>query len=692
MRLDSSVVQLDVYSNFLLVSTKTRTYICDTVHEQYRQIGKKLRDGHFGACFFIAQKEETTVLKNSKNDGATCVNKDDVKVFCARPGSRLWEANFDSCVLCTHQFRDSMNKNATSIIHLNENTNSSLVVSSTNDNVPCNFNFEKIFMFNGYILTFRNDGIYIFDVTNASLLYWTNYFNNIKDIKILENTIYIWLENNIMKILTLFDIESFVLKLLSRKQYLLCAQFCFDWMDDITALVDQNRLQALKVLNEKVLDETLAQGIEPLLKKVETSKISSHKLENGIYVIDNLHASDNYIRSSDPPIKFRNNAHEMLTNGSSDSSLNTNHEENNYADPCSDKNYLMNILNTQYQLNKINNTVYIPKFLELMQNKSLEELKTLFDLFLEYSQNTNDSQQWITREVLKCLNSKVSEYFKDLPNDSNLFKFIFDCFVFLNKSDDVCNCLYPLSTAAQQTIQYYEIGCEILNRLSDCTALCKVVPSMYRYILEKNCHENILPLLIQYGDIHLFTKYCSKFTYDLWDQAITYLVKVNKNTCLNCDKVYENTVALSWNDFAMCMLCSMGGPTTLKLLTRYSQHIPCGHLDADFYQSCVFVNCVPNSVNDNKTKCINFLKDIRKNEASKTEFELFILKYLKNKETGSCKRMNVTLSSDVHCSVCDISLNSPSFEENVKLKCGHFSHSMCAINRDTCNVCYMNKL
>ncbi|KRT81816.1 hypothetical protein AMK59_6336 [Oryctes borbonicus] len=703
MLLDSSIVQLDIYSNFLLVSTKTRTYLCDTLQEQYRQIGKKLRDGNFGACFYykinsnvcgVSQGDDEKTLRAIKTNNIPLVNREEVKIYCARPGSRLWEANFDSSVVCTHQFRDSLTVNAAPVIHLQENENSPLNITNVNENVSVNFNFEKIFVFADYILTFRTDGIYIFDVKVPALLYWTNYFSDIKDVKILDNMIYIWLENNILKILSLLDIESFVTKILSRKQYSLCAQFCLLWMDELSVLINDNKLQVLKVLHEKLTDKKLANAIEPLMEKFGRNKIYSKKLQNGIYVVDNVHHRENCSTKNNvilkSPVDIDSNVntteiHEFPMNESSNVE-NKNTEE---IDPYSDKNYLINIFNKQYQINKMHNTVTVPKFQELMQNRSLEELKKMFDLFLEYSEDGSDSRQWITTQILKFVNLNTTEHLKNLDCNSKLFHFISECFIYLNKSNDSCKCSFPLSSASLKMIHFYEIGCEIIGKYDNFSTLCKEVPSMYRFPLE-NCHQNLitlLPLLIQYNDSSLFKKYCTKFTYDMWDEAMKYFVKLKCNICLNCDSHIKNSLNTTWSNFAKCVLNSIGGPSTLKLLSRYSKYIPTGELDIDFYQACIFVSCLPNNQNDNITKYSKFLEDVQKHELRKAEFDLLILKYLKSKNVGDDKRNNIINVVDTNCPVCDISLQSLLFKDTVKLKCGHFSHKICAISTEICPSC-----
>lgn len=51
MQVDSAVVSVSCHGDRLLVSSQTRCYVCDTTREQYRQVGTKLRDGEYGACY-----------------------------------------------------------------------------------------------------------------------------------------------------------------------------------------------------------------------------------------------------------------------------------------------------------------------------------------------------------------------------------------------------------------------------------------------------------------------------------------------------------------------------------------------------------------------------------------------------------------------------------------------------------------
>ncbi|KAE9418736.1 hypothetical protein Angca_008864, partial [Angiostrongylus cantonensis] len=82
---DGEIVQLDVNSSKVLVSTQRASYICDIDGKNTIQVGKKLRNGPMGACFFPSGTENFT-------------ETDDGFVLAARPNGRVWESNFAGVV------------------------------------------------------------------------------------------------------------------------------------------------------------------------------------------------------------------------------------------------------------------------------------------------------------------------------------------------------------------------------------------------------------------------------------------------------------------------------------------------------------------------------------------------------------------------------------------------------------------
>ncbi|KAL3224480.1 hypothetical protein MRX96_026591 [Rhipicephalus microplus] len=99
MRLDSKVVQLNFAQDRLLASTLTRCYLGDTIREKFTQVGKKLRDGEFGGCFYPGSKPQ-----------------DSMCIYAARPGSRIWQADLKGSVLKTHQFKEALAINSVKLV------------------------------------------------------------------------------------------------------------------------------------------------------------------------------------------------------------------------------------------------------------------------------------------------------------------------------------------------------------------------------------------------------------------------------------------------------------------------------------------------------------------------------------------------------------------------------------------------
>uniref|UniRef100_A0AAG5CUD4 Hermansky-Pudlak syndrome 5 protein homolog n=1 Tax=Anopheles atroparvus TaxID=41427 RepID=A0AAG5CUD4_ANOAO len=102
--LENRIVQIDRYKDLLLVSTLSKCVLCNTAREEFKQIGNRPREGQYGASFVIAQP----------NNGPTppspplmIVDEEDVRIFCSRPGSRLWEADLEGNVIRTHQFKQA---------------------------------------------------------------------------------------------------------------------------------------------------------------------------------------------------------------------------------------------------------------------------------------------------------------------------------------------------------------------------------------------------------------------------------------------------------------------------------------------------------------------------------------------------------------------------------------------------------
>lgn len=118
--LENQIVQIRRYKELLLVSTYSKCVLCNTLREEFKQIGNRPRDGLYGAAFIVPNPEyfdtpddegtDDQVADDNDNDQRPSPSlrstfSDDVRIFCSRPGSRLWEADLEGNVLRTHQFK-----------------------------------------------------------------------------------------------------------------------------------------------------------------------------------------------------------------------------------------------------------------------------------------------------------------------------------------------------------------------------------------------------------------------------------------------------------------------------------------------------------------------------------------------------------------------------------------------------------
>lgn len=217
MELDSTIVQLDRYNEFVLVSTLTKVYLCDTVKNCYKQIGEKLRNGSFGACFL------------SVTDSL-------VKIFAARPASRLWEVDLNCVVHSTQEYKQALATAPSSFVSLYESrprilfaTEKSSKRDNNNDDddhPKQSLNFPKLqAMLGKFIVAFKpNGGLYVFNVEKVNVLFWTNYFQDIVDVKCVNNAVYVWTLKGELHKLQILSLDKLLLKLYFKGYYVLCLE------------------------------------------------------------------------------------------------------------------------------------------------------------------------------------------------------------------------------------------------------------------------------------------------------------------------------------------------------------------------------------------------------------------------------------------------------------------------------------
>jgi hypothetical protein len=313
MQVDSRIVQLDCCSELLLVSTLSRCYVCDSAKEQYRQIGQRLRDGEYGACFYAGDSRDLLSKCEQRRSAAGaafsplnegekfvgCEGMQSLKMFCARPGSRLWEVHVDGTVISTHHFKHAFAIPPACVIRHRELQTShqeDIGMEETGRNEPWgqqSFNFRKLYVIaQKFLFTFRRAGLYVLDPSKGSVVLWSNSFTDVVDAKALNDTMYVWTSSGNMRAVVMLPVEELLVKLYLCKQYTLCAQVCQRYNNYIMNLaMTPNKLHLLADLGTKVDDE-VAGKISPLLQEIDRrmeQKQNAQRLKSGIFLVENAH-------------------------------------------------------------------------------------------------------------------------------------------------------------------------------------------------------------------------------------------------------------------------------------------------------------------------------------------------------------------------------------------------------------------
>lgn len=307
MCLDSRICHIDVKSCMLLVSTFTRCYICDTSQEQYRQIGQKLRDGEFGACFVNKEQQldnhigsdtrqvtevKTYNIVNEESNFAIGKGLENTLIYCARPSSRLWEATIDGTVQRTHQFKQILARKPFPVVSQDAyQTQNVCLENVSNQEEGRSINFFKIFSVNGAIFSFKKDALYFLNVDDVDNTIWFDKYTDIVDCKVCHDMIYVWLSDGTLVTLRFIKIDKFLVMCYLDDKFKLCADMCAFFSDYLLSSSDLSpKLHILVGLKEKIDNIELLTKIKNLLDKFENLKLNDAiQLKSGIYVMDNTY-------------------------------------------------------------------------------------------------------------------------------------------------------------------------------------------------------------------------------------------------------------------------------------------------------------------------------------------------------------------------------------------------------------------
>ncbi|KDR22801.1 hypothetical protein L798_00714, partial [Zootermopsis nevadensis] len=686
MRLDSRIIQLDWCSELLLISTLSRCYVCDTVKERYRQIGHKLREGEYGACFYVTGDRRDLPSRyehrGSKTGGAfsslsadekfaCCEGLQNLKMFCARPGSRLWKVKTDGTVLSTHHFKQALAIPPTNITGPHDMQRVGGSVLEATQNEECgrqSFNFTKLFIIaKKFIFTFKRDGIYILDPDKGSVILWNNSFKDIVDAKTLDDAVYIWTASGRMHALLMLPLDRVLVRLYLRKEYALCAHLCGLHHKYLMELATaSSKLQILADLGTKLKDSEVARTIHPLLQEIRKfarEKQNVQRLRSGIFLVENkqffcskegengeslkshlcvrstkeksrsLSASPESSRrkkngasrremksvsvTSLPELAFRSNGLSTEDGTQPYHRLRAKHDSSGDA-----------LVSKSGDSLSSSDSAFHPEGVqvlkELKYSVSWKSLKEKWKMLEESAKSHCYSLFLSYLEKMPASSDCLSKVF----SDDHLRLYATVAFEEVNSvANGSCVCGFPV--ICSKTMLYPDLAKVLVSYYWDSNQgrlieLCKKVPSLWHLILprkEDGGFSSVLPLIIHLGDTLELEKWLPNMDHAAWSRTLDLLAVFRSGTCVNCGSVFATSKdqlgGMLWSSVGPLMVKALGPHEAVQLMTKYASHIAPGELGVRFFQSCIYSAIIDNHARGLRNEVIAMLNACSK-EAAKT--------------------------------------------------------------------------
>jgi len=585
--LDSPIIQIDGFNEFLLVSSQTKTILCNNEREEFKQIGNRPREGNFGACFCIdferLKQQEANVTTIDEYDEIMLQN---VTIYCSRPGMRLWEVDLNGNVKRTHQFKNA-NFKSQQLQLLNASADSSpSLIDKTNQ-------FQLIHAINSlFVFTWNACGFYVIDPRSSKVLFWSSEFNEtiIAYAKVIGSSIYLYLKDGRLLELKLFKLQHYALQLCQSEAYIEAGDLIKNHLDYFLHLLRVNHDipeadQYRAFL--KIRDYLIANEYNDLLNKVMPvfDELAAKKHVQHVVILSKS------LFSKPKPLEVEK-AKEVVQQVPEE-------EENDSLQVARAVKQLY--ITHQASLNSnLGFRDRIAKIFDQFKNSTI--IRILVELEKLFVENGDYQQLDAKRTVCKMfLDYLQPEIIFEIDDDSTL-NYIADALVQVQHAEGSVSCCqrceFPLNCGSGSS-GYEEIG-NILQQFywsrkeyEKCYELCRSLPFLLKitgkFITDERNWDRMIPYAINLGDLEILHKSLELFNdISLFQQLLDdyCMACEGKFKCLKCDEINDVSEVhkiLTWDCLFQAIEFYLCGHELLELLKQYSPNIPSGAISRQFY-------------------------------------------------------------------------------------------------------------
>lgn len=621
LELEDSIVQIDGFNDFLLISSTSKTILCNNDREEFKQLGNRPRDGTFGSCFvtdFEALENQESKILNIDEDTYETMLMENVTIYCSRPGMRLWEINLNGNILKTHQYKNA-NFSAQQV-HLLSGSNKSISADTSPLMLDKTNQFQIVnSLLNRFVFTYNECGFYIISPKESKIIFWSNEFDGaISSAKIVGSSIYLYLKDGRLFELCFFKLQNYALHLCHSEFFAQAGDLIKNNLDFFLTFLRNNRNMSdinqyrvfLKIRDHLIANErtdslkSLSDIFDELMSKKNHVIILSKNLFNKNEPQNEAIAEN--INDEDEDEEIDEETPQMLPitkHFDEDSLSSITSAEVDRA--CKHlyiihQTSLISNLNFRERLCKI-----FDRFKSAQITKILDELEKLFVENEEY--NETEAKKVVCKMFLVYLQPEIIFEI----DDEKALNYIANALLQVQtNAADVSRCRrceFPLNCGSSST-GYEEIG-NILQqcywsrcKYDKCFELCRSLPHLLKitgkFLTDERKFDKMIHYAINLGCLEILHKSLELFNdISLFHQLLDdYVMAVNhgKFKCLKCDEINEVKQVykiLTWDCLFQAIEYYLSGHELLDLLMRYSHYIPKGALSRQFYMKLLLHAC-----------------------------------------------------------------------------------------------------
>jgi Hermansky-Pudlak syndrome 5 protein len=587
LMLDSKICQIDGFNDWLLVSSMSKTILCNNDREEFKQIGNRPRDGTFGACFCV----DFESLESQQSQVATIdefeyerLLMDNVTIYCSRPGMRLWQADLNGNIRATHQYKNT-----------NFAKEQVKLLSEGAFNQPDSMDKANQFQLvtslcNVFVFTWNCNGFYVVDPVHSKILFWTNEFNGlVVATKVVDSSIYVYLRDGRLIELKFYKLQHYALQLCHTENFSKAAEIIRNNSDYFLHLLRESQPNNFRIFL-KIRDYLIANELNESLKSLHDifEEISAKKVQNVVILSKNTFNNQEKVDKNKCEEKQEIEVPENIPPEDDTQSINRAVRQLYILHQTS----LISNLNFRERLSKI--------FDQFKNSGIIKILGELELLFVENSDYTNDvSKKVVCRMFLDYLQPEIIFEI----DDEKTLSFIANALIEVqNKDAEISRCKrceFPINCGNSPS-GYEEIG-NILQQFywsrgeyEKCFELCRCLPYLLKitgkFITDEKKFDKMIPYAINLGCLEILHKSLELFNdISLFHQLLDEYLNacMGKFKCLKCDELNEEVTEvgkiLTWDAIFQAIEYYLCGDELLELLMRFSQFIPNGALSRQFY-------------------------------------------------------------------------------------------------------------